>query len=64
MASCCNYLWKKIFDVFGRDWMWRGEEEREARLTPCPIYFRSPGGWDRASVVQSKQFLYTLSQEC
>lgn len=22
MASYCNYLWKKIFDVFGRGWVW------------------------------------------
>lgn len=21
-ASYCNYLWKKIFDVFGRGWVW------------------------------------------
>lgn len=52
-------LMEKIFDVFGREWMWRGEEEREARLTPCPISFRSLGGWDRASVVPSRQCLYT-----
>lgn len=52
-------LMEKIFDVFGREWMRRGEEEREARLTPCPISFRSLGGWDRASVVPSRQCLYT-----
>lgn len=28
MASYCNYLWKKIFDIFGRGWMLGDEGER------------------------------------
>lgn len=27
-ASYCNYLWKKIFDVFGRGWVWGDVGER------------------------------------
>lgn len=33
MASYCNYLWKKIFDVFGRGWMWGDEGGRIAGLS-------------------------------
>lgn len=40
-ASYCNYLWKKIFDVFGRGWVWGGCGRMGKRLTSCAIHSRS-----------------------
>lgn len=64
--------WHPVAIIYGRKYLMFLEEtgcggvRKKGRpdFTPCPIYFRSPGGRDRASVVQSKQFLYTLCQEC
>lgn len=38
-ASYCNYLWKKIFDVFGRGWVWGGmwEDGQETHLLCHPL---------------------------
>lgn len=54
-ASYCNYLWKKIFDVFGRGWVWgdvggRAGGSPLGPSTPEPIGCRgqcyvTPGVW-------------------